>query len=101
MYRLPSFLKYIHLKTISYEECTDKIESKYMRFIKAPTICALAEKHAGTSKGDTGCPLFMNDKLIGIVRINSCGSAKPDVFTRLSPYTSWIESITGVKAVSD
>ncbi|KAL6448591.1 hypothetical protein ACFW04_000458 [Cataglyphis niger] len=45
----------------------------------------------GTTKGDSGSPLVVNGSQVGIVSFGSpCAVGYPDVFTRVSSFTSWI-----------
>ena len=45
-------------------------------------------------QGDSGGPLVANNKVIGIASfVKPCAEGKPDVFTRVSAYLSWIKKI--------
>ncbi|KAK4873158.1 hypothetical protein RN001_015187 [Aquatica leii] len=56
-------------------------------------ICAVATYGVGGCFGDGGDALVSNNKQIGISSwINPCGLGDPDVFTRVSYYSEWIQT---------
>ncbi|KAK4873159.1 hypothetical protein RN001_015188 [Aquatica leii] len=56
-------------------------------------ICANAGNGIGACKGDSGGPLVSNNKQIGIASwVVLCARGYPDVFTRVSYYSDWINS---------
>lgn len=63
-------------------------------------FCALGAPsftQSGTCFGDSGGPLVVNNLLFGITsRLmvgGRCGSGYPDVFTRVSHYSDWMEHV--------
>ena len=44
--------------------------------------------------GDSGGPLAVHDRIVGIASLGlPCAMGVPDIFTRVSAYTSWIKEI--------
>jgi trypsin len=52
----------------------------------------------GICTSDVGGPLILNANLVGIASWHPlpCGDARPDVYTRVSAFRSWITSVTSV-----
>lgn len=57
------------------------------------SICAGGE-HKGQCSGDSGGPLLLENKQIGLVSwsLKPCGN-KPGIFTNLAYYIEWIKNI--------
>lgn len=59
------------------------------------TICTATQwEDHGTCDGDYGGPLVARNKLIGIASWSGCGTALPDIFTRVSTFIGWISRKT-------
>ncbi|GJQ83510.1 hypothetical protein Trydic_g15634, partial [Trypoxylus dichotomus] len=87
--RPPDNLQYLQTRTISGYVC---------RFISggdASQICTWNSLAQGVCYGDSGGPLVANGNLIGIVSYGmlACGSGIPSVYTRVSYFKGWIQSI--------
>lgn len=69
-------------------------------FIHNTTLCTYSNNGPGSWKGDSGSPLTIDNRLIGVL---SWGvpekNERPEQFTRLSEFIHWIEQKTGIKAV--
>lgn len=95
----PDYLMGVSLPTISYEKCVAKFGVRTVTG-DAFTLCAGGQSR-GICFGDSGGPLVRKgssvgaDVQMGITSFvsNNCGSAGvPDGFTRVSTFTSWIDS---------
>lgn len=92
----PDILQSVDLPIISQSECS----SRWGSSIPSTQICASTATKTSCS-GDSGGPLYVTengqDKQIGIVSYGysiSCSSnIAPSVYTRISSYTNWIDSI--------
>lgn len=98
-------LKFADQEIMSDEECGD--------FISNPSIetdgvmCAkFVKKIQGTCLGDAGAPLVVNENgqntLVGLLSVvqktRICRrSPDPVIFTRITGYFHWIETMTGYK----
>ncbi|WDE13563.1 trypsin-like serine protease [Thalassomonas haliotis] len=95
----PDILQAVDLPVISPATC-DSIWGQYGVNIPSSQLCASTNTESSCS-GDSGGPLFVNengqDKQIGVVSYGytaSCtSSVAPSVFTRVSSYTDWIDSV--------
>jgi secreted trypsin-like serine protease len=93
---LPSLLQFTEVIGISRTECTLTFGSV---FITDKVLCVVGypDKNRGTCSGDSGGPLITKDAIplqVGVVSFGSasgCLSSKPQGFTRVSSYASWIE----------
>lgn len=86
----PDRLQFIHLRTISNEDCKKRWESMEGS-IEEGNICTLTKEGEEGCEGDSGGPLVYNYQLAGIVSWGSpCAKGYPDVYTRVSIYTKWI-----------
>lgn len=87
--------------TLSNRDCIARHTAVQAAKIHNSTLCTLIKAGVGTCNGDSGGPLVVNDKLAGIVSWGiPCALGRPDVFTRVSTYVSWIVQETGLP-VSD
>ncbi|XP_055608184.1 collagenase-like [Uranotaenia lowii] len=95
-------LQYTNLTVISNTRCS----MLYGPGIIQPTIlCCQGEQRKSTCNGDSGGPLVLADDrtLVGIVsfgHIIGCERRLPMGFTRVTEFTDWITTITGVKSSS-
>jgi secreted trypsin-like serine protease len=94
---LSNDLRYVDVTTLTNEEC----RIFYGNQITDKMVCASGNYNEGTCIGDNGGPLVItNGKyflLIGVssfISANGCESTDPSGFTRVRPYTEWINNIT-------
>lgn len=92
-----SLLQYLNVSIIDNESCRQAHRiSKRSVFIYDNVLCTQGQKMTGTCNGDSGGPLVSNSTLIGIVSWGiRCAIGLPDVYTRVSSHTKWIEENTG------
>lgn len=66
--------------------------SRWSHLVGDHTICAFSGRHGeGMCHGDSGGPLVNGNQLIGIVSWGEpCAAGRPDAFTRVSYFASWI-----------
>lgn len=85
-------LKYIELTTISNKKCSKQLPRG---LVKDEMVCAYSGIFGkGVCLGDSGGPLFLDNKIIGISSwAKVCALGYPDGFTRVSPYVKWIEQV--------
>lgn len=87
---MPNTLKYAHFKTLSNQECNKKASATDLVPLKDTDLCAIA-KNKGVCHGDSGSGLISGGKLVGVVsRGIPCAQGYPDVYIRVSHFTSWI-----------
>ncbi|KAF5287778.1 hypothetical protein FQA39_LY15714 [Lamprigera yunnana] len=85
---IPVDLQYLNVVTIPLSDCRSR--SRYEVF--DTNICTFKKDGQGACKGDSGGPLVANNKQIGIVSWGEpCALGYPDVFTKVSAYSSWIQ----------
>lgn len=85
---------YLNIKLIPREDC----QRQYPPSISiGPTqICSFSAYGRGMCFGDSGGPMTVNGKLVGVasfVHGRGCGKGYPDVCTRVPYYRNWIESM--------
>lgn len=103
---LPDYLQFIdQIEYVRNEICGNKVD-----YLLPSMMCAFAPGQA-TCEGDSGGPLLIPDSmgqdsivdgnprfdlLIGIVSSGpvGCNSTRPDVYTRVSSFRSWIDATT-------
>ncbi|CAL7948235.1 unnamed protein product [Xylocopa violacea] len=85
---IPNNLQYINLNVESQAKC-----KQTHRDVQASQICTFTKYGEGACNGDSGGPLAANGVQIGIVSYGiPCGVGKPDVYTRVSSFVSWIKN---------
>ncbi|MEE6487543.1 hypothetical protein FKM82_014931 [Ascaphus truei] len=87
----PDKLQEVTVPVISRDQCNRR--DYYDNAITAYMMCAGAAKK-DSCEGDSGGPLVCDGVAVGIVSsgYRKCGNAKrPGIYTRISPYASWIE----------
>lgn len=98
-----NILQFLHFKTITNEECVELIPEGDKHSVHNGSLCItqLGEGR-GICSGDSGGPLSVDGELVGVASwvSNYCGSADPDVYTRVSPYQKWIEEQVSKKIPS-
>lgn len=88
-----SHLQYLNVTIMDNEECRQAHRiSKRSVFIYDNVLCTRNIKMKGTCNCDSGGPLVVNGKLVGVVSWGiRCAIGLPDVFTRISEHSKWIE----------
>ncbi|KOX73949.1 Chymotrypsin-1 [Melipona quadrifasciata] len=82
----PNNLQYINLLIETQAKCK-RAHSR----VQASHICTYTK--VGEGACDSGGPLVVNDVQVGIVSFGQpCAVGKPDVYTRVSSFVSWIDS---------
>ncbi|KAK5640429.1 hypothetical protein RI129_011240 [Pyrocoelia pectoralis] len=88
----PNKLQTIKLFSITNEKCAE--EHPYAN-VTASNICTFTKKGEGACKGDSGGPLVSFNKQVGVVSWGlPCAKGKPDVFTRVYSFLSWVADHT-------
>lgn len=86
----PEDLQYIKLQTLTNEECNQRGFN-----VTETEICAFKRPLNGACAGDSGGPLVTEDQstVVGVVSYGTaiCGLGYPDVYTRVSVLTDWID----------
>ncbi|XP_076675719.1 chymotrypsin-1-like [Andrena cerasifolii] len=84
---LPNILQYINLVIETKTKCKQTHWN-----VRDSHICTFTKYGEGACNGDSGGPLVVNDVQVGIVSFGiPCGVGKPDVYTRVSSFASWIK----------
>lgn len=76
-----------------YEECKAQTGRLNTFLHGEKTICVRNEKGKGIYIGDLGGPLVSKGLLVGIASWFTGLNGKPDVYTAISPYKLWIQSL--------
>lgn len=77
-----------------YDECEEKTGRLGQFLHGEKTICTRNEKDQGIYKGDLGSPLVDEaGQLVGIASWFTGLKGKPDVYTAIAAYESWIQSL--------
>ncbi|XP_001605658.3 chymotrypsin-2 [Nasonia vitripennis] len=89
----PEKLQHILLKVYDLEKCKTKMSHPVIE----TQICTFTKKSEGFCKGDSGGPLVnKNGVQVGIVAYaRGCGAGNPDVYTRVSSFSDWIDKQIG------
>ncbi|XP_017090880.2 kallikrein-6-like [Drosophila bipectinata] len=86
-------LSVIEEAIISKDECSKALDNSALQAALATeTICA-QNKILGACDKDLGAPLISRGQLAGILTNPSC-SSKPDVYTSVVQYKTWLEANT-------
>ncbi|XP_076394333.1 transmembrane protease serine 9 [Megachile rotundata] len=84
---IPNNLQYINLNVLSVAQC-----KKTHSNVRSSHICTFTKYGEGACNGDSGGPLVVNGVQVGVVSFGiPCGVGKPDVYTRVSSFVSWIK----------
>ena len=84
---VPNNLQYINLLIESQAKCK-QVHSN----VRDTHICTYTKYGEGACNGDSGGPLVVNGVQVGIVSFGiPCGVGRPDVYTRVSSFASWIK----------
>ncbi|XP_070497007.1 trypsin-1-like [Chironomus tepperi] len=102
---IPETLQWIKMKTTTFEDCVSLMTKQNKDRIFETNVCAMPTDttEGGACMGDSGGPLVQDDgSLIGIVSWGvPCGQGMPDIFTRVSAYKDWIDSIIDFPTVAE
>lgn len=101
------YSRFIYLKTLTNEDCIQKYGGNASEFIDESILCAFSSFSTygvGLCHGDSGNPLIFKDQLVGIalwdvVESSPCAIGKPDQYTRISSYISWIKNHANVSVI--
>lgn len=87
----PNNLQSIKLTSINLDDCKEQLQPDPVHDTE---ICTLSAPGRGACKGDSGGPLVYAGQLAGIVSWGRpCAIGKPDVFTDVAQYQSWVINI--------
>lgn len=86
-------LQFLQFKTLSNEECRNRMPEGYKTSIYADSLCVQSVANRGVCDGDSGGSLIINGALVGVTAwiTEYCGSFYPDVYTRVSEHVNWIQ----------
>lgn len=87
-------LQHVALTTLTLAQCQSYLPGYP---IDGTNVCAFEGRGYGACNGDSGGPLIFAGRQIGLLSWGiPCAVDKPDVFTSISSYRSWINYHTGV-----
>lgn len=97
---VPAKLQFLNTETLLNEKCVTALSaSGFASLVQATNLCAGTVAGQGICTGDSGSPLVVNGKLVGLVSFGkACGTGVPDVYTRLQSFALWIQQNTAVVA---
>lgn len=86
----PYKLQHISMSVLSSQEC--ELIAGYGH---ESVICLNHPENQGLCRGDDGAGVVEGNKLIGVASFSfgSCGTKYPDVSSKISYYSSWINSV--------
>ncbi|KAK4873169.1 hypothetical protein RN001_015198 [Aquatica leii] len=88
----PNDLLYLKAKVVDLNQCRKDLPPSDFPILDS-NICAFSSEGIGACSGDSGGPLVSNNKQIGVTSwVFLCAVGVPDVYTRVSYYSSWIEA---------
>ncbi|KAH8234770.1 hypothetical protein KR032_002942 [Drosophila birchii] len=93
-----SKLQYADMKVIANSVCQQSYGSAV---VTSGVICVASVNEVSTCSGDSGGPLALDSKLIGVtsfVSSKGCEKNYPAGFTRVTSYLDWIKTKSGVTA---
>ncbi|XP_070507804.1 chymotrypsin-2-like [Chironomus tepperi] len=95
-------LQYAEMRILSHFECDIRtniinfLDETYMAPVihMKSNICTVEPKGVGICFGDSGSMLLKDGQVVGIAvsGVWLCGNGLPDIFTRVSSFTEWIDS---------
>ncbi|KAL7305739.1 hypothetical protein TKK_0001990 [Trichogramma kaykai] len=98
---IPDILQKVNIVVADQNKCREAIDSAERGFTIYPTnICAFnPRRRQGQCSGDSGGPLTVDGKLVGVVswsyKDSDCASTiYPGVYTRVAEYVDWINKNT-------
>ncbi|XP_012139968.1 chymotrypsin-2-like [Megachile rotundata] len=82
----------VTLQELSVVVISQSLCDRYYWELSKNSICTHTNKTIGVCFGDSGGPLVLNGVQIGVVSYGRpCATGSPDVYTRVYPYTKWIQ----------
>lgn len=86
------YLQYYQSPIITNANCKTALAfNKYDNLIQNSNVCTLSQAGQGICRADSGSSLSVGNELVGIASFGvSCATGVPDVFTRVSSYSTWI-----------
>lgn len=92
-------MKFMKMITIPTEKCLASYQLRNKSPMTNSFFCALIEPCENFSFMPGG-PVIVKNKLVGIISLGMRPKGvKPNIFTRISPFMSWVEEETGIKAL--
>lgn len=86
------FLQFRESRTITNHQCEILMPEKYKSSIDNTTLCLHTYPGFGNCNGDFGGGLKIKGELVGVATwVTECPRGHPDVFTRISEFTLWID----------
>ncbi|KAK6166001.1 hypothetical protein SNE40_022799 [Patella caerulea] len=91
---LPNILQHVAMGKISNSDCSSRWSGISGATINSGHICVYQSGRSACN-GDSGGPMICNNMLAGVTSwgISGCSGNYPSVYTRVSQYVSWINSI--------
>lgn len=89
----PNHLQFVHVKLISLKKCVSMWNSTEID-IDDSLVCSTGRHGQGFCSGDSGGPLAVDGKLVGVVcyfHISGCGRGIPDAYTKVKFFSEWID----------
>lgn len=89
-------LMFLNVVVETHEQC----KATYDFYDDSSFICTKGVKGSGVCDYDSGSPLVINEKLVGIVSgtpVGNCATGAPDLYTKVRPYETWITDILSSK----
>ncbi|KAF5272647.1 hypothetical protein FQR65_LT04889 [Abscondita terminalis] len=84
-------LQFLSTTIINHEECKILQLPQYMDFVKEFNICGTNQFGYGVCNEDSGGPLVVNGKQVGVVSwSDECGGGRGDIYAKVSYYINWI-----------
>lgn len=79
------------LNVASDDDCLDAFSRK-----DNSSICLSHELKKGSCTGDAGNGAVYKNKIIGVSSfiVGACGSRYPEIFSKITHYASWLETVT-------
>ncbi|KAH8344604.1 hypothetical protein KR067_001219, partial [Drosophila pandora] len=94
MGRVPRYLQYNTVQSISFEKCDALIGYGFKNM-----LCLHHEVGNGACEGDSGGPAVYNNELVGVagfVMGGGCGTEYPDGYARVYYYVDWIKKHSNI-----
>jgi len=98
------YIRSIYLKTLKNDDCIQMYGQPASTFMDDSILCAYYKYGVGLCHGDSGNPLVLSGRVVGIALVDipenaPCAIGKPDRFTRVSSYLDWIKNHVNVSIV--